>query len=350
MNKKKKKLCVIGHFALGQQMYDGQTVKTKIITKELEKSFGKNEIEKIDTCGGKKVLFKVVRDLFNATKHCQNIIIFPAQNGLKIIGPLCEVLAKLFKNTVHYVVIGGWLPEFLKTNKWLIPVIANYRGIYVESNKMKEALNQESLFNVYIMPNCKDLPQLKESELTFFNNPPFKFCTFSRVMKEKGIEYAIEAVKTINEKSNKVICTLDIFGQIDSNQIKWFEGLRKDFPRYVKYKGIVPFDKSTEVLKDYYALLFPTYYEGEGFAGTLIDAFASGVPTIASDWKYNSEIVNDNVTGKIIPSKDVNALVKAMEEAIENTDAWNEMKYKSLEYARNFLPERVISVLKSNFK
>lgn len=350
MNKRKKKLCVIGHFAFDQQMYDGQTVKTRIITKELEKSFGNTEIEKIDTYGGKKVVFKVVGNLFNATKHCQNIIIFPAQNGLKIIGPLCKVFSKLFKNNVHYVVIGGWLPEFLKSNKWLISIIADYQGLYVESNKMKEVLNQEGLFNVYIMPNCKELPKLKESELTFFYNPPFKFCTFSRVMKEKGIEDAVEAVKIINEKNDKELCSLDIFGQVDSNQGKWFDDLRKGFPKYIDYKGIVPFDKSTEVLKDYFALLFPTYYDGEGFAGTLIDAFAAGVPTIASDWKYNSEIVNDNVTGKVIPAKDVNALVKAMEEAIANPDEWNEMKYKSLENAKNFLPENVISILKSNLK
>ncbi|MFR3494185.1 MAG: glycosyltransferase [Blautia sp.] len=56
-------------------------------------------------------------------------------------------------------------------------------------------------------------------------------------------------------------------------------------PQYIRYKGMVPFNQSTEVLKNYDALLFPTYYEGEGFAGTIIDAFAAGLPVIASDWK-----------------------------------------------------------------
>ena len=42
--------------------------------------------------------------------------------------------------------------------------------------------------------------------------------------------------------------------------------------------------------------------------------------------------------------------MKAMEEAIANPDEWNEMKYKSLENAKNFLPENVISILKSNLK
>ncbi len=38
-----------------------------------------------------------------------------------------------------------------------------------------------------------------------------------------------------------------------------------------------------------------------GFAGTLIDAMAAGVPVIASNWKYNPEIVIENVTGRIYP-------------------------------------------------
>lgn len=62
---------------------------------------------------------------------------------------------------------------------------------------------------------------------------------------------------------------------------------------------MVPFNQSTEVLKNYDALLFPTYYEGEGFAGTIIDAFAAGLPVIASDWKYNSEIIKQGITGVI---------------------------------------------------
>ena len=79
----------------------------------------------------------------------------------------------------------------------------------------------------------------------------------------------------------------------------WFDELKDSFSACVHYGGLVPFYKSVEVLKNYFALLFPTYYEGEGFAGTLIDALAAGVPVIASDWRYNPEIVEDGMTGKI---------------------------------------------------
>ena len=143
------------------------------------------------------------------------------------------------------------------------------------------------------IPYNGDLPELK----------PLSLCTFSRVMKEKGIEDVVNAVKTVNDHFGRTVYTLDIYGQVDSAQTEWFNELKSIFSSYIKYGELVPFDKSVEVLKNYFALLFPTYYEGEGFAGTLLDAMAAGVPVIASDWRYNTEIVNEK-TGYVYSSHD----------------------------------------------
>ena len=52
MSKKLKKVAVIGHFAFGKDLLNGQTVKTKILADELEKQFGEGEITRYDTHGG----------------------------------------------------------------------------------------------------------------------------------------------------------------------------------------------------------------------------------------------------------------------------------------------------------
>ena len=138
-------------------------------------------------------------------------------------------------------------------------------------------------------------------------------------MREKGIEDAVNAVVSVNTDLGVQAFSLDIYGQVDGAQLEWFESLQTKFPSYIRYDGLVPFDKSVDVLKDYFALLFPTYYEVEGFAGTLIDAYSAGVPVIASDWKYNAELVNENV-GFVYPTEDQRAFVdnlKAM--AVDST-------------------------------
>jgi glycosyltransferase involved in cell wall biosynthesis len=210
---------------------------------------------------------------------------------------------------------------------------------------MKSTLEIQGFTNVLVMPNCKKLNILSEKELVYPSGVPYRLCTFSRAMKEKGIEIAINAVRQVNNKLGFIAYTLDIYGQVDNSQIEWFEMLNKRFPNYVRYCGYVDSDKTVEVLKQYFALLFPTYYAGEGFAGTVIDAFASGVPVIASDWKYNTEIIKVGFDGAVFPAKDTQALVDKLVEIYRNIDAWNAMKLNCLKRAKDYSSENVIRIL-----
>ena len=340
------KIGVCGHFGGNKIFLDGQTVKTKIITKELEKKFGDNEVKKVDTFGGKGKLVPIVLNLISLVMHCKNIIILPAHNGLRIFAPLLAFVNSFYRRKLHYVVIGGWLPEFVSTRKNLQRALMKFDFIYVETNTMKNKLEAMGFNNVIVMPNCKELNILEPEELVYEKEEPYRLCTFSRVMKEKGIEDAVDAVIAVNEEMGRIAYTLDIYGQIDSNQVEWFKDLEKKFPDYIKYKGLVDFDKTTQVLKDYFMLLFPTYYEGEGFAGTLIDAMAAGIPVIASDWRYNSEIVKNGKIGFII-----NENLKAeLAKALSATDMVNNMKISCLVEAEKYLPKNAITGLLKELK
>lgn len=81
-------------------------------------------------------------------------------------------------------------------------------------------------------------------------------------MNEKGVEDAIE---TTNKEAGKDICTLDIYGYIDKGYVARFEEILQTFTKSTQYKGLIQYDKSVEVSKDYYALLFSTCWKGEGF-------------------------------------------------------------------------------------
>ena len=334
---------MIGHFGFGKELLNGQTIKTKTVTTELERQLGADQIIKIDTHGGASVLPKVICQMAKAFRSCENIIIFPAHNGVRVFVPVCVFFNQFYHRKLHYVVIGGWLDNLLGKHGALIGLLKKFAGIYVETQSMRRALNQRGLSNVVVMPNFKNLHVLDKSELVYSTGKPYRLCTFSRVMKEKGIEDAIEAVKKINESHEEVLFELDIFGQVDDGQLQWFENLEAGFPKYIRYGGFVPFDKTVDVLKNYYALLFPTYYSGEGFAGTLLDAMAAGVPVVASDWKYNSEIVIPGKTGILVKAMDREILVQALESTLD--DWWNAMKVSCIKEARKHSPVVAIQVL-----
>ena len=340
-----KTLSVIGHFAYGKVCLDGQTVKTKIITEELQNQLGQEQVVKIDTHGGWETLLKSPFQVFQALRESSNIVIFPAHNGLRVYVPMLSFFRRFYKDRkLHYVVIGGWLPQFLSKRKCLAEALKRFDGIYVETNTMKSALEEQGFNNVFVMPNCKKLTVLSESELVYPNGVPYRLCTFSRVMKEKGIEDAVNAVICVNKKLGYTAFSLNIFGQIDQNQTDWFEQLKKSFPDYISYGGLVPFDKSVETLKEYFALLFPTYYDGEGFAGTLLDAFSAGLPVIASDWKYNAEIVNENV-GYVYKTGDNAAFAKLLEAVAVEPTMLLRKKKACLHEAEKYKIDRAVNVL-----
>ena len=339
------KVSILGHFGEGVKLLNGQTVKTKIITEELHNQLGQDQVLKIDTHGGWKTLLKAPFQVFRALKNSTDVLIFPAHNGLRVYAPLLSFVKIFFKKRkIHYVVIGGWLPQFLMQRKCLTKILRNFDGIYVETNTMKSALEAQGFENIYVMPNCKKLTVLSENELVYPSGTPYKLCTFSRVMKEKGIEIAVDAVKKVNEQLGYTAYSLDIYGQIDAKQTAWFDNLKKSFPNYIRYGGVVPFDKSVEVLKEYFALLFPTYYDGEGFAGTLIDAYSAGIPVIASDWKYNPELVNESI-GYVYATGYPHALVNILKSAATHPDILLSKKTLCLTEAEKYRIDQAVQVL-----
>lgn len=338
------KIGLIGNYGSDSDLADGQTIKTEIVSSEIMRNIGESQIIKWNTCGSFFSLFKIPFVLLKYLALCRNIVIFPAQNGVKIIAPFLSFFNIFFNKNLHYVVIGGWLPEFLANRCLLSRMLKGFNWIYVETEIMKKKMNDLGFQNTCVMPNFKNIQV--STEIKCIKNKPFKFCTFSRVMKEKGIEDAINAIKLVTETYGKK-CTLDIYGKIDSQQIEWFENLKKNFPLYIKYKGIISFQDSTNVLKNYYGLLFPTYYDGEGFAGTLLDAFAAGIPVIASDWHFNAELVENGKEGFLCRVHDVDDLSKKICLLIDSEKGWSSYSRNCIDKAKRYIPSEVIKILLS---
>lgn len=343
------KIGICGHFGEGKKLLNGQTVKTKILSDELKKVYGNENIKIVDTHNWISNPFKLLISCYKLINKCENIIILPAHNGVKMFLPLFAIFNLMFKKKLHYIVIGGWLPEFLSNNSWLKRYAYKFDGIFVETYIMKKKLEEIGLKNVRYLPNFKRLNIIEEENLIYPFEKPFKVCTFSRVMKEKGIELAIEAVTNVNSFYGKEIFQLDIYGQVDEGYKIEFQKIMEKSPNYIKYKGSISYDEVVNVLKNYYLLIFPTYYEGEGFAGTFIDAFSAGVPIIASDWRYNSEILDDGKTGSIFKSNDIKSLINTLIKYANNPEETIEMKSLCLKEANKYRPEIAINSLTQFF-
>lgn len=334
-----KKIGVVGHFGGNKSFFDGQTIKTRNIYRILQDKFGSKEIIALDTYGYKKRCIPFFADTVKLIFTCKNVIIMPDENGIKVFMPLYCLLNYFLKRRIHYVVIGGWLPQFYQKHnlvKWFSKKIT---GIYVETISMKTALAKMGFDNVIVLPNMKHVNVMSEEQLNYNYRIPFEVCMFSRVMVEKGVEDAISVVKSINEKFGKIVLILDIYGQIDDNYKKRFKELQSFFPSYIRYKGTIEPDKSVETIKNYFALLFPTKFYTEGIPGTLIDACAAGVPVITSLWGNCEDVFKEGITGWGYEFDNIDELQRKLEEAILNPADFIKMKDKCLEEANRYNPE-----------
>lgn len=344
------KAVIIGHFGFGYNYLDGQTIKTQNLYNALTKIYGEEQIKPIDTHGGITSLVKAPFILLKAFFQSKNIIILPAHRGLRVYVPIMWAYKKLFHNVgTHYAVIGGWLPALLEKKNCLRRAIKSIDYIYVETNTMKASLESLGITSV-VMPNFKTIKMNPTTNCNYAQDEPLSLCTFSRVMKQKGIDDAINAVVAINEKEKKICYTLDIYGPIDPTEKQWFEELMAKQPEYIKYMGVVSQDQIVDTLSKYFSLLFPTRFYTEGVPGSIIDAYASGLPVIVSKWQSYKDIVEKDVTGFAYEFGNIDEFEAILYRVLKSPSLINDLRENCRQYANRYSVEEAIKILVERLK
>lgn len=342
MSKKRKNVGIIGSIC---DKMDGQTVKTKILYEELSK----NTDWKIYIANTQNKSTNPIKLLFQTIlviMCCKDIFILVSQNGAKFYFPILYYASKILKRRIYHDVIGGSPEDYIeydpKNEKYLNSFMVNW----VETKQMCKDLEKVGVYNAEELPNFKNLEVVSDENLVQTFADVIPLCTFSRVMKEKGIEDAIAAVEQFNKTYGRIVYRLDIYGLIEDEYKSQFEKILHESSDAIKYCGLVAYNKSVETVKKYYALLFPTFWFGEGFPGTIVDAFSSGVPVIATDWSANSEIIDNLKTGIIYPNDKMKSLYDCLVWAYENKNSMLNMRKECIVKAKEYTPEKHIKKIK----
>lgn len=134
------------------------------------------------------------------------------------------------------------------------------------------------------------------------------FLYVARIMKEKGIDYFLAAAK----KYAKENVVFDICGQCDDS--KYVSILKSESK--VRYHGLqkdmIPFYEKCS------CFLYPSYYP-EGMSNVLLEAASCGRPVIAADRPGCRETVEDGITGFLVPVKNEEAVLDAVDKILKMT-------------------------------
>ena len=341
-------VCVIGNYGDSKTtVTDGQGVKTIELYNSLVERYGSKEVCKVNL--HKKNTFILALLTLIALVRCKNLIVLVSVNGRKVYIPFIVKLNKIFHRRIFHSLIGSTTHKTLNEYPNLIPVFQSLAGNWSETKTEKELLEKCGLNNVEIVKNFKNLSILKEEDIVYKEKIPFSFCTFSRIEELKGIPNIVRAIKKLNSIYGYTVCTLDIYGYVMAHYEEGFEKLKDEFDDCINYRGIVDFKKSVDVLNKYYMVVFPTLYYTEGIPGTIIDAFASGVPVLCSEWESCFDIMNQEV-GITYKFGDDNALLDALKFAVENPNLIMSMKKACINEAKKYTKESVLDQIDHFFK
>jgi glycosyltransferase involved in cell wall biosynthesis len=338
------KIGVIGTAGEGKATSSGQEIRTKILLDALCKNYGEANIYLMDTGLVKKSKVRAAFSLVKCLLECKDIILIVSRNGLRLFLPILSFSQKYLGKHVYNNIIGGNILELIAENPKYIKYMKTFIVNWVQMESLSKGLAELGINNSEVLPNSK--PIQGRFEVTQYSDSDVKrYCTFSRISKAKGIELAINAIDELNKSAGKTIATLDIYGIPDDDYKDEFERVIEKTESYISYKGLVPFDKSPEVLCEYYMLLFPTTFYGEGFPGTILDAYAAGLPVLASDWKFNPELITDGVTGYLYDHTSYEDFKKKLEYTISHKEEICNLRENCYKELEKYEPENVMPII-----
>lgn len=214
----------------------------------------------------------------------------------------------------HLFGVGGRVPEILLAGISNVSLINDLAGIYVESEAMVSDFLSKGIYNVKYVPNCKYLPRYEKSY--FSKDKELKLFFIGKICEEKGCLDIVQAVNELNKEG--IDCSLYLYGVV--GQGFPIDSIISEKTTYKGYLDLVDDISAYEKLRAYDIFVFPTKWEGEGFAGALIDAMTLGKPIIASRHNNNPDIVKDGETGLLFTTGDVEDLKEKIKFFFDNRD------------------------------
>ncbi len=341
----KGKILVLGNFGYSNNNIDGQTIKTRNLYSLLENNYDGFvtyfDTSEIKNNNGK--FFTMLTQLIRAN----HLVYLPAHHNLKFIYPLIYILSRIFNFSIFYIVIGGWLPEYIKERPFHRWSLSRISGIFPETQNMKRKLEEWYGFqNVKILPNFRIhnyTPIIQE------RGPAFRFVFMSRIIKEKGIDVIFRMCESMKERDLIGAFSIDFFGPIGKNDETYFFDNLKLYPN-LEYNGVLDAQEIHSVLNNYDMLILPTRYPGEGFPGAILDAYIAGIPVLVSNWKDLASFVDEGKTGFVFNLNNENEFVERVTFLVKNQKSLIGMKEMAYEKSKQFSVNECYEVLKLKFK
>ena len=156
---------------------------------------------------------------------------------------------------------------------------------------------------------------------------PTQLLTIARLIEKKGIEYAIRAVARVRGSGRPVRLAVMGDGPLRSDLERLAAKL--DLAGDVQLVGAGTQDAVIARLRQAHLFLAPSVTavsgEQEGIPNVLKEAMATGIPVVGTRHSGIPELIEDGVSGFLVPERDVDALADRLTRLIDSPERWGPM-------------------------
>lgn len=242
-------------------------------------------------------------------------------------------------------VVTGHGGDVTSLNKGILKVLKkrclkNAAGVTAVSQPLMDVLNgiYENPKQAVISMGCDTAMFGQEHRVeNYFGQGDKKVVLFvGRLAEKKGVSYAIEAMRQVNN----AMLVIAGDGPLKSKLQRQAETVQKESGSTILFLGA----KTHEELKGIYAsadlFVMPSITakngDKEGFGLVILEAFASGLPIVASRSGGITDIVKDGVNGYLAEEKDVSGLADRINIVLQDKNIYNKMQTEAKKTAQRY--------------
>jgi glycosyltransferase involved in cell wall biosynthesis len=276
------------------------------------------EVQVIDSSRGRQsnstldnlaVLLKVLFEVLINAPRADVISLHASDRGMVAAGPILYAIARLSGSRYICRLFGGSFDEYYRAANRLIQSVI--RGTILssdvclfETRRLVDYFAPIASGRVEWFSNYTRLLESADAAQPQSESHRCERLIFlGHMWVTKGIEIMLQSLPQLPAR-----VTIDLYGPLDDYAAS--ELLERGCGR-INYRGVLTNEQVLAVLPDYHALVLPTFHDGEGYPGVVVEAFARGLPVIASRWRSIPEIVDESC-GILIPPQSVEAFAGAV--------------------------------------
>lgn len=237
--------------------------------------------------GAIKLLLQIIKQLFK----CKVLFLNTSMGGVRYLAPIVGFISLISNRTFIYRAFGASLhDQFVSYNffqKFIFEkFVLTCDLLLLETKKLIKDFGSGD--NLMWLPNSRNQPKKANQNNQVFRR---RFIYLGIVREEKGLDLIISLAKKIDD------ITVHVYGPIFQDKYNFLKNEKW------LYKGILEKDDVIPTLNRYDVLILPTHYQGEGYPGSIIEAFSLSKPVITTHWRSIPEIVENGVNGYLFEPK-----------------------------------------------